>query len=126
MPIASKYAKVDIRSSLEVQHMDIKAIGKTAYPDYRGRKFRLSTRQPVDVRSYWDGGSRDYFVAIDLKTMRTMAVPQNGTPFDGGPIRPNGVEVPTGFAIVEHSYFCGKDIGLTIHVQEDTSRMLTA
>ena len=106
--------------------MDIKIIGKAAFPDYRGRKFKLSTRQPVDVRSYWEGGSRDYFVAINLHTRGTLEVPQNGTPFDGGPIRPNGVEVPAGFAIVEHSFFCGKDIGITVHIREDETHMIRA
>jgi len=108
-----------------MQSMNLKTIGKASFPDYRGRKFKVSTRQPVDVRSYWSGGCRDYFVAINLHTRETLGVPQNGTPFDGGPIRPNGVEVPAGFAIVEHSYFCGKDMGITVHVNADDAHALT-
>lgn len=97
----------------------IKAIVARTFPDYRGRKYHVQVHDvdfPVDVTSYWSGGSRDYFAAINLATMETVVVPQNGTPFDGGPIRPGGVIIPTGFAIVEHSIFCGKDIGITVHV----------
>lgn len=90
---------------------------RKTFPDYRGRKFKIdNSGHPVGVTSYWDGGSRDYFVAYNLATGKTMPVPQNGTPFDGGPIAPDGVPVPPGFLIVEHSIFCGKDSGITFHV----------
>ena len=99
----------------------IAKILRATYPDYRGRKVYVDPSDgPVDVRSYWSEGSRDYFVAVDLRTMRTIAVPQNGTPFDGGPLSPNGVIPPVGYAIVEHSIFCGKDVGITIHVHPDS------
>lgn len=93
-----------------------KEIGRLAFPDYRGRKIReeVATR-PIRVESYWDGGSRDYFVCVDLRSGRVVALPQNGTPYDGGPIAPKGVMVPEWGAIVERSYFCGKDVGIMVH-----------
>ena len=99
----------------------IRAILHATYPDYRGRKVRVCvTTDPVDVRSYWQDGSRDYFVMLDLRHMVVLIVPQNGTPFDGGPIRPEGVDIPPGYAIVEHSIWCGKDMGIRIHVHPQT------
>lgn len=99
----------------------IKAILRATHPDYTGRTIKVApTTRPIDVTSYWDGGTRSYYAAVDLRTMRTLHVPQNGTPYDGGPIRPDGVEVPVGFAIVEHAYFCGKDLGIRIHVHPDS------
>lgn len=95
--------------------MTTRELVKLAFPDYRGRKITetIETR-PVDVTSYWDGGSRDYFVAIDLRTGRIAPIKQNGTPYDGGPIAPNGVLIPAWGALVRHSIFCGKDCGVTV------------
>jgi len=96
---------------------DVKELATMAFPSYRGRTFKLvADGDPVSVVSYWAGGSRDSYVAIDLATGRALPIPQNGTPFDGGPIRPDGVAVPPGYAIVKHSVFCGKDVGITFYV----------
>lgn len=101
---------------------EVKAMVAKVFPEYTGRKFKLdNSGHPVDVRSYWDGGSRDNFAALNLETNKVLAVPQNGTPFDGGPIAPNGVIVPPGFMIAEHTIFCGKDLGITFHVNAETS-----
>jgi len=101
---------------------DVQAMARRAFPDYGGRKFKLDySGRPVNVTSYWDGGSRDYYVALDLATGRTLPVPQNGTPFDGGPVAPDGVSVPPGYIIAEHSIFCGKDMGLTFYVHPDSA-----
>ena len=101
---------------------DIKALSRKAFPGYTGRTYKLdNSGRPVNVTSYWDGGSRDYYTAINLSTGETLPVPQNGTPFDGGPIAPDGVIVPAGFVIAEHSIFCGKDLGITFHVDPNTA-----
>jgi len=101
---------------------EVKAMASKTFPAYRGRTFKLSSSShPIDVTSYWGGGSRDYYVALNLTTGKTLPVPQNGTPFDGGPVAPDGVGVPPGYLIAEHTIFCGKDLGITFHVHPDTS-----
>lgn len=101
---------------------DVTDMARKVFPAYRGRKFRLDrSGTPVNVTSFWSEGSRDYFAAINLSTSEVVAVPQNGTPFDGGPIAPNGVVVPAGFMLVEHSIFMGKDMGITFHVDPETA-----
>lgn len=98
----------------------VKEILKATFPDYKGRNVSILPRvSPVNVTSFWQDGSRDYFAAVELGTWRTMAVPQNGTPFDGGPIAPNGVVVPPGFAIVEHGIFRGKSVAVRIYVNPE-------
>ncbi len=100
---------------------DIRRIVDATFPDYRGRKITVRpSTSPIDTRSFWEGGSRSYFAALGLGSTRVLHVPQNGTAFDGGPIRPDGVAVPVGFAIVEHRIFCGKDVGISIHVHPDS------
>jgi hypothetical protein len=109
------------RIKVSLSDPEVKRVVKATFPDYRGRTVYVSyATRPVDVTSYWSGGSRSYFKVIDLRDGRVLGVPQNGTPFDGGPIRPEGIEVPPGFAIVEHVIFCGRDLGIRIHVNPDT------
>lgn len=101
----------------QAKHPVIKAIIAATFPSYNGRKIKVQVQDyPLRVESYWSGGSRDYFAAFNFNTQRATAVPQNGTPFDGGPIAPNGVLIPQHACIVRHSIFCGKDSGLTILV----------
>ena len=101
---------------------DVVNMARKAFPNYTGRKFKLNNSgHPVRITSYWDGGSRNYFSAVDLTTNARVDVPQNGTPFDGGPVAPGGVAVPAGFMIAEHSIFAGKDMGITFYVDPGTS-----
>jgi len=90
----------------------VKKVIAASFPEYRGRKVkaRLWTR-PMRLQNYWDGGSRSYYVAI---RMADGAVSDFGTdnPFLRESHEP--VDLPEGVLLVEHSYFLGKDSGLTI------------
>lgn len=99
-------------------------IVRAAFPSYQGKKFSIEIRDyPIDVRSYWDGGSRDYFTFVNLQTFETMAMPaQSG--FDRQIQGSDSVSIPTGFACVQHSIFCGKDHGITIIVGPSNAALL--
>ena len=95
---------------------------RIAFPRYNGRKYRIdNSGRPVNITSYWSGGSRDYFAVVNLETRKVLPVPQNGTVFDGGPIASDGVVVPPGYVIIEHSIAMGKDFGITIYIDPDTA-----
>lgn len=91
------------------------SVARVAFPGYHGRKFRLVSATELDVRSYWSGGSRDYFTCVDLATMRTLSMPPQSA-FDRPVAGADRAPVPEGYIWVEHSIFCGKDTGLTFHV----------
>ena len=94
---------------------EIKRVCKLAFPEYRGRKFRYDTRIPTDLSSYWDGGSRNSFAFVELKTGKVAPVQSNHPFFEAG--RPSELKsLPAGFVVVEHSIFCGKDMGMTVYV----------
>jgi hypothetical protein len=94
----------------------IKAIVQACYPDYRGRKFHMAAQlHPLNVASYWDGGSRDYFVFYCLSTEATVPMPAQSA-YDKALPAAERVTLPDGILCVEHSYFCGHDGGITIHV----------
>lgn len=104
---------------LPAAHPIVRQLLRLTFPAYRGRRIFLErAAHPVDVRSYWDGGCRSYFAAVDLRTLRTVVLPQNGTPYDGGPIAPDGVLIPPGRAIVEHA-IRGTHQAVYVHVGAD-------
>lgn len=102
----------------------VKQIASVAFPEYTGRKFQIRTAETVDVRSYWDGGSRDYFTFVQLTgegdsvtVKRGMEVPQQSM-FDRKIAGAESVKLDSvpGLVCVQHCYFQGKDMGLTIIV----------
>ena len=106
------------RQTIHLERLDDKtaAIVRAAYPGYRGRKFKIEVSDnPIDVRSYWNGGSRDYFVFVDLRSMRAAAMPAQSA-FDPKIAGAESVKLPADFACVQHSIFCGKDSGITIMI----------
>lgn len=98
----------------------LKEIGKTAFPDYRGRKFRIETKYfPREVNSYWDGGTRSYYVFLNLQNGAIVPVGSNHPMFESQ--KPNAVpiDLPPEIVIVEHVYFCGKDLGIRVYVKKE-------
>lgn len=90
----------------------LQQICHVAFPSYRGRKWRLEAKEKKSTNSYWDGGSRDTFVVVNLASL--VANPIAGlNPLTHKPDAP--VPITPGVCIVEHSIFCGKDTGITIH-----------
>ncbi len=96
-----------------------KRIVQIAYPEYKGRKIRLVVTDSVNCCSYWDGGSRDYFESFNLTDKKVVytAPPQSG--FDPTVKGLDNVPITKGFCVIEHSIFCGKDIGMRIHIHPD-------
>ena len=89
---------------------------------YNGSKFRAEPTTSVTIRSdagLWQGGSRDFFYAIDLKTGHKVALPgQDGAPWDASR-ETRTIDLRPGYAIVESSIFCGKHMGLVFYVHPD-------
>lgn len=101
----------------------VKEIAKVGFPSYNGRIFKISKFEgPMELRSYWDGGSRDYYAIVDLRTMRTAEIPQGGSGHGDVPYKITSL--PEGMAVVEHTYFSGKDLGLTVFVGEENMNKL--
>lgn len=100
------------------------ALTRASFPSYNGRKFQLEVRDtPIrEMTSYWDGGSRDYWAIVDLATMQSMDVPENGSGFTAELENVQSAALPRpGFAVVRHSIFCGKDMGLTFYLHPDNA-----
>lgn len=95
----------------------IAQIVRAAFPGFNGNKIALHiTEHPIDVRSEWSGGSREWFVFVRLADMQaTPRVPDQSafnTPIPGA----DAVPLPPGVVCVEHYVFCGRLKGIRIHV----------
>lgn len=90
----------------------VKAIKKAAA--YRGRNVKHKDFVPgLNLNSYWDSGSRDYFYFVNIVTGATREVPQNGTPFDRLNLTADTLDTNT--VIAERVVMRGKDIALYIY-----------
>lgn len=84
-----------------------RTIALACYPEYKGRKIKVVSRETYYVENMWGGGSRSFAKAYNLATgIITEALETVGPE----------VKIPAGVAVVDHSYFCGKDCGITIYV----------
>lgn len=93
---------------LKLKKADCKEIVNMTFPIYKGRKFKLSLKEKHYIYdSYWDGGSRIFTKFIQFEINKIKELPERiheGKEFD----------IPDNILIVEHSYFCGNDMGITI------------
>lgn len=82
---------------------------RAADSSYRKHNAFLRVQSKVSLsNTYWDGGSRSTYTAVDLVTLRASAADQFSPPQFGGPRTAPAVEIPEGIAIVETGVFCGK------------------
>ena len=81
---------------------------------YKGRKFQVETSKEVCCNSHWEGGSRSNYARVDLQNGKFEIFGQSGTMFDRTPIPVVTLDEKT--AVIEHSIFCGKDMGIRIIV----------
>jgi hypothetical protein len=93
----------------------VKKLAKVVYPEYNGRKFSAEIQSRYYPSDYWDGGSRNYMVAVDLKTGKIMEPSADAkNPYNN--LAHKEFNIPPGVGILEHSYFCGKDMGIRLYV----------
>lgn len=100
-------------------HPQVKAVVKAAFPDYRGRKVRINRTTTVNTWSMWEDGSRDFFVAVRLQDCAVLELPT--VSMRGETMDSRTVEIPEGAVVVEHSIFCGKCVGITVHARPEVA-----
>lgn len=100
--------------SVKVKKTEAWPLVSKTFPDYTGRKFKVKFAEKLTFwDTNWDGGSRNVYaaVSIDGRTGRFSAPAPWVNPLEG-----KIVELSPSFAVVEHSTFCGHDMGITIHL----------
>jgi len=99
------------------QHPEILRVIRAAAPDYRKQQAYLIVCERVTLSdTYWDGGSRSEYAAVNLTTGRHAGAPQYAPPQFGGPRTAPEVDLPAGVAIVRTGTFCGKPATAAVYV----------
>jgi len=91
---------------------------KASFPTYNGRKIKVMVNTQVHLSDLnWSGGTRSEYKFIGANGRVAMA--DNSThPWYN---RQEGavIELKSGTYCVEHTIFCGKDLGLTVYIHPD-------
>lgn len=105
---------------------EIKRLIRAADPSYKKHKAILCvTREVALSGTYWDGGSRSSYTAVNLANMRSSGAPQYAPSQFGGPRETPRVQLPSGACIVETGVFCGKTAAATVYLNpDDIARLL--
>jgi hypothetical protein len=91
------------------QHPEIARVIRSVDPKYRKHKAIIAGAERVTLSgTYWDGGSRSSYTAVNLETGLSIDAPQYSPPQFGGPKVDPVVELPEGVVIVRTGIFCGK------------------
>jgi hypothetical protein len=102
----------------QVIHLEPSQVPATLRGTYAGYKYKVLVCESVTIPAtagLWDSGSRDSYQGVELATgKRYPLTMENEAPW--GTRRDIEVKLDNGKAIVEHSIFCGKDMGLTFYV----------
>lgn len=108
-------------------HPEITRIVRIADSSYKKHKVTLSEASKVTLSgTYWDGGSRYTYTAINLETGRNIGAPQFDPPQFGGPASDPVVQLPEGIVIVRTGTFCGKTATATVFVNpSNLTKLLT-
>lgn len=93
---------------------------KATFPEYNGRKIKVKFSEKITFYdTNWGGGTRNQYAALkmDGTLSRIITVPAPWI----NPIEGETAEIPAGILVVEHSIFCGHDLGITIHARPETA-----
>jgi hypothetical protein len=106
------YQALELKTAPEVLRLI-----RAADPSYRKTRAYLHVSESVSLSgTYWDGGSRSTYTAVDLATGRSKGAPQYDPPQFGGPRAAPVVVIPEGVAIVETGVFCGKTANASVYI----------
>ena len=108
-------------------YLDANLVPRALRAGYDGKKFKARVCERVTIpmtAGLWSGGSRDTYSLVEFETGREMAASDNmSAPWNPGR-KDREIELKPGFCVVEHSIFCGRDMGLTFYVHPDNAAKL--
>ena len=108
-----------MNNTLHFDRNDIPSTLLRAVDGYSGRKFRVTARESVTLTDMqWSGGTRSTYTVVNLATGETKPI-TDPRPFPQNQYTPEPIKTVNDWCVVEHSMFCGKDMGITFHVHPD-------
>lgn len=109
--------------TIEVKFSDVRDIVTRAFPGARSRRtVKIQASDTYSVRDFWDGGSRSECRFVELGSLRALSLAD--IPYGVRQSNPYNlpvfeVNLTTGYCVVEHTIFCGQDLGYSILLSKE-------
>lgn len=98
-------------------HPELIRVIRAVDPKYRKHKAIVHVAAKVALSgTYWDGGSRSSYAAVNLTTLAVGSAGGYAPPQFGGPRTDPEVDLPEGAVIVRTGTFCGKQAAATVFI----------
>lgn len=95
----------------------LKRLIQAADPSYKRLKAFVRVVDTVELQgTYWSGGSRSTYTAVNIATKVASRAEQFAPAQFGGPKEAPVVQLPPGAVIVETGFFCGKTAQAYVYV----------
>lgn len=106
----------------------LKALIQAADPSYKRLKASVTVTDKVELQgTYWSGGSRSTYTAVNIQTRAASSAQQYAPAQFGGPAEAPTVALPPGAVIVETGFFCGKVSTASVYVHpQDAANTIKA
>lgn len=103
-----------------VEKQDVADLVKVAYPDYTGRKYQVQTATKYHLSNYWSEGSINFAKLARYENgWKVLDAPESTKdPFNK--VAHATIDIPKNGLVVEHSIFCGKDLGITVYIHPES------
>ena len=100
-------------TTLKLTSKQAAPIVKAAFPKYKGRKFNLLFTDTVLFHdTNWSDGTRNFYASV--RTDGTVGRFASYSPWNN-PVEGQTVQLPADVIVVQHTYYCGVDCGITIY-----------
>ena len=107
---------------MKITRKEAQPILKAINSDYAGRKISVKFTNRVSFYdTNWGGGTRNQYTAVNMNTSKasTFYAPAPWI----NPVEGQSIELPENILIVEHSHFCGRDMGITIYAHPSRKQL---
>lgn len=106
---------------IPVKRASVARVVNTTFPQYKGRKIWLEPARTVNLNDLnWSGGTRNQYrtCTLDGRAIGGSERYAMMAPWEN-PAEGITLPLPTGFLVVRHGMYQGRDVGLTIYVHPD-------
>lgn len=106
-----------MNTTIKARKSEVKQILAITFPEYAGRTFRVEYCTQVGFYdTNWGGGTRNTYAAVQMKTGKVGRLVAKAPWINT--VEGQRIDLPEDMVIVEHSIFCGKDMGIRFYVHE--------
>lgn len=101
-------------TEVKAKKSEVRKFLDATFPEYRGRTFSVRFTDTFTFHdTNWGGGSKNDYVLVTIDGQVKNVVP--GVPWDNA-IEGKTTVIPPSGMIVEHTIFCGHDLGIRFYL----------